>query len=62
MVMKMRLFLFPIVLFGLITGVLNATSTTESVIWLIVGIAGLIGVATLGMSSNQVVKTVKDIF
>lgn len=59
--MKRQLLLTPIVLFGLLTGLLNADSTTETIIWAIVGSAGLLGVATLGMSSKQVIAKVKGV-
>lgn len=59
--MKLQLLLTPIVLFGLLTGLLNADSTTETIIWAIVGSAGLLGVATLGMSSKQVIAKVKGV-
>jgi hypothetical protein len=59
--MKLQLLLTPIVLFGLLPGLLNADSTTETIIWAVVGSAGLIGVATLGMSSKQVIAKVKGV-
>ncbi|MCD2138001.1 hypothetical protein [Salinicoccus halitifaciens] len=60
--MKLQLFLTPIVLFGLIAGILNADTTMEAIIWPMIGIAGLLGVATLGMSSSQVAEKIKSAF
>ncbi|RIW31359.1 hypothetical protein D3H55_15415 [Bacillus salacetis] len=60
--MILRATLLALVLFGFFTGFLNAGSTTESVIWLILGIAGLLGVLTWGRSSKDLSTMIRDTF
>lgn len=55
-----RASLLAIVLIGFFTGFLSASSTTESVIWVIVGIAGMLGVVTWGTSSKETIQTIKN--
>jgi len=56
----LRASLLAIVLIGFFTGILSASSITESVVWVIVGIAGLLGVATWGISSKETIQIIKD--
>lgn len=55
-----RASLLAIVLIGFLIGILSAGSTTESIIWVILGIAGLLGVATWGTSSKETIQTIKN--
>ncbi len=58
--MMIRAGLMAIVLIGFFTGILSASSTTESVIWVILGIAGILGVATWGISCKETVQAIKN--
>lgn len=58
--MILRTSLLGIVLFGFFIGFFSADSTTESLMWVMVGISGLLGVATWGISSKQTIKIIKN--
>ncbi|WP_010529052.1 hypothetical protein [Lentibacillus jeotgali] len=60
--MILRMILLVFVMIGFFTGILTSTSITESVIWVIIGIAGLLGVATVGISSKRTIQIIKDVF
>lgn len=40
--------------------ILSTSSATESVVWVIIGISSLLGVATWGYSSKEVLQIVKS--
>ncbi|MGV2621899.1 hypothetical protein QRD89_06130 [Halobacillus sp. ACCC02827] len=54
--MKKKITLAVIVLFGLLAGLLQSDTPTESVVWLIAGAFGLLGALTLGTSYKELFK------
>lgn len=59
--MGFRTMLLVAVLIGFFTGFLRAGSTTESMIWLILGISGVLGVLTHGMSREETMSRIRNL-
>ncbi|MFD1607391.1 hypothetical protein [Oceanobacillus luteolus] len=56
----LRMSIAAIVILGFLTGFINANSSTESVVWLVLGCTGLLGAVTWGYSSRQIIQAIKN--
>lgn len=58
--MMVRGSLLAVVLIGFLTGILSAGSITESIVWVILGLAGLLGIATWGVNTKETIQAIKN--
>ncbi|MDQ0298332.1 hypothetical protein J2S78_000740 [Salibacterium salarium] len=50
----LKIILLCIVTFGFITGIINASSSTEYIVWTILATAGILGVLTFGIKLKNI--------